>query len=142
MADEEVMNNERTGYINPNTGVRLPIGLLATFVLAVAVFLFNRQDVLNEKIENHYQVVGIELERKADKAAAEDRYTGKDSLADKALYELSIKALQRELVARIDSLEEIIKNYKEDDKINMQHIHEDIKNHYHPHGQIIHESHQ
>lgn len=132
--------NEYTGSINPSTGVRLPIGLLASFVLAVAAFLFARQNILSDKIETINDDVKLELERKANKADTKDRYTGKDSLADKALSQVTHEALRRELMIKFENLEKRFEDFKERQISEIDHLRNDVKDHVHRHKDIIHES--
>ena len=121
--------NESANTITSGTRVRLPIGLLASFVVMVGLALWARIELYHEQAERDIDRLTEALTKKADRSDAADRYTSTIAGRDKEIFQAADEARRRELVNHIN----------ESNRVH-EHMHTDINNHEHRHSEIIHEN--
>ena len=111
-------SNGRTGDLNSNSNIRIPIGVLAGIMASASLFLYAQDERLHDYTDERFRDFESRLDNKADKTAASDRYTGSQAAAINKSHEAADQALQRELVEMRQTLQREI-----------DHIHDDLDKH-------------
>ena len=126
-------NNEQP-YISPDTNIRIPVGILAGIVAAVALWLFFEIQAAKDDFRQQIQVFHDSADQKMAafgeklNTKAADRYTGTMAAADKAAIQTSISALQWQQIATKEALQREIDHIHSDFD---QHVEECRRNHDH-----------